>query len=339
MTTPTTYPSAKAYLGLAVETTMGTANTTIAKSVPLATFEPEDKPTWLDDKAIRGSMVETYGRIQGPMHTEWAASGPVFFDVLPYWLANILGDLTTTGPVSSAYTHTASVLNSGTGQPGSLTLVDWQGPTGSPSFARMYPGACLSELTLKGNAESSLVEWGIKGLAYPSADYPTAPPSQAFSTDVPMADWRRTLGLGGTAAGAPNLTVRNWELTIQRELKAQWTGGNTQSPYVISRGPVSLSGSLYYSVPSTEQALDYLLSNTQPQGQLVITNGGADAALRSMTIDVQLLASDTTKINRSEVAVGFDATIIGVANTTNAGASGGYSPIKIAVVNATASYA
>src|SRR6188474_2316340 len=126
MPTPTTWPSAKAVLGLAVETTQGTPVTTVAATLPVDSFEPEDKPVALYDNALRGSMTERYGMIQGPIITEFSGSGPAFFNVLPYLTRNILGALASTGPVSSAYTHVASLLNSGTGQPDSLTFTQWQ---------------------------------------------------------------------------------------------------------------------------------------------------------------------------------------------------------------------
>src|SRR5258706_218546 len=45
-------------------------------TIPVDKFEAEDKPVWLDDDAIRGSMVKTYGRQPGVIKTEFAMSGP-----------------------------------------------------------------------------------------------------------------------------------------------------------------------------------------------------------------------------------------------------------------------
>jgi hypothetical protein len=90
-------------------------------------------------------------------------------------------------------------------------------------------------------------------------------------------------------------------------------------------------------VPSDETALNYLLNNTQPQFQLIADNGGAAALKRSLQLDSFVTAFDTAKIDRSEEAIGYATTWKGIANTTNAGASGGYSPVKLTTVNATAS--
>ena len=337
MPTPTTWPSAKAVVGMAEETTQGTPVTTLTATLPCDTFEVEDKPVWLYDNAIRQAMTQNYNMIQGPLITELSGGGPVFFNVIPLLLRNIFGALATTGPVSSAYTHTASLLNSGTGQPGSLTMVQWQGLTGT-SFSRMFAGVCLSELVLKGNPESSLVECSWKALGFPSADFPSAPPTFPANTDFPLAAWRTAIGIGGTAVGAPVRTIREWEVTITRELKAIFTSQNSQSPYIIQRGKLTSTGSMNFAAPSDETPLDYLLNNTQPQSQIVVTNGAAAAALRSMTIDRQQTGFDTQKISTGEEAIAYNGTTVAIANTTNVGASGGYGPLTVAVVNATASY-
>ena len=336
MPTPTVYPSAKQFIGLAKETTQGTAVTPITATIPVDKFEPEDKPTWLDDLSFRGSMANLAGEVQGVEIVEWSIpDSPAFFDTLPYFVNNILGDITDSGatPVS----HAISLLNSGTGQPGSLTLVDWQGPPSASFFARVYPGACVSELTIKGNAESSLIMWSAKGLAWPSS-VAAAAPTPATSADTPFGAWRTLLGLGGVAGGGTQVkTAREWEVTIKRALKAEYTLQGSQNPFVIFRGAVDVEGKLAFSVPADESnSMTYLLNNTQPQLQVVVDNGLTLGNNRNLQVDCQLAAYQTSKINRSAEAVGYDATFKAVMNSTNAGASGGLSPIKVTFKNNTA---
>jgi len=335
MPTPVVYPSAKQFIGLAKEVTQGTAVTPITATIPVDKFEPEDKPTQLEDTSFRGSMANLAGVIQGVKIVEWSLEGPAFFDTLPYFLNNILGDITDTG--ATPFSHAMSLLNSGTGQPGSLTLVDWQGPPSASFFARVYPGACVSELTLKGNAESSLVMWSAKGLAWPSS-VASAAPTAATSAEPPQAGWRTKLGLAGPASGGTLVsTVREWEITIKRALKAEFTIQGVQTPYVIFRGALDVEGKLGFSVPADEStSMTYLLNNTQPQLQLATDNGLTVINNRNLTVDCQLAAYETTKINRGAEAVGYDATFKAVMNSTNAGASGCLSPIKVTVLNATA---
>lgn len=329
----TTAPSAKQYVGWAVEVTQGTAVTPNTWTQPMDSFTGSDRWVELADKALRGSMVEQYGTVQGPKHGEFTGAGACFIDGLGFLLDNILGDLTTTGPVSSSYVHAFSTLNSGTAQPGSLTLVDYNGLTAT-SGARMWPGACLSELVLKGNPESTLIEMSFKGMSYPSQPYPTAAPVNTPTAVSPLAAWRVALAINDIA----NLTAREWQVTITRELSVQHTSQNSQNPYIIQRGKVGAAATVFFAKPADESALNYYLDNSQPELAISVSNGGAAAALLTMLLHMQVAAADSAEVNRSDPAVGYDLSFKGMANTTDAGASGGYSPIKVTLGNAVTTY-
>ena len=408
MANPTTYASAKQFVGLAKEVTQGTAVTPTV-TVPVEKFDPEDKITWLDDKAMRGSMTETYNRVQGPMHTEYDISGPAFFDSLGYLLNNVLGDDVESGtytgsgtttmssssaagaptistaatiaastviqidsanlsevrtvssvtgagpftltlnnpltyahntstvvqPITSPFSHQFSVLNSGNGQPGSLTFTDYQGPTATVG-ARAYTGCCLSELTVKGNAESTLITYDGKGMGWPSAAAVSTPVSSP-STVQPFAAWRFQLGLAGPATGGTLVkTVGDFEVAIKRSLQIIYTGQNLATPYFIQRGKVTVTGKLGFTAAADETPLTYLLANTQPQFQLLATNALAGASLLSLQFDSQTAAWTTSKIDRSKDTVGYAVEFEAIANTTNAGGSGGFSPMAVTLKNAVA---
>lgn len=331
MANPTVYSAYRHFIAVAKETTQGTA-VAPTTTIPVDKFDPEDKPTFLEDNALRGSLTGPYNLVQGVLIGEWDVSGPAFFDTLGYWLNNIFGDLSESG-ASAPYTHTFSTLNSGTGQPGSLTITDWEGPTPT-TFARYYPGSCLSELTLKGNPASGLVEMSGKGMSWPSsaaASQPTASPS----TVVPQAAWESKFGINGTVSGAQVKTITEWELTIKRELEAYYTGQNSQSPYFIMRGKLTCSGKLSF-IAADLTPLTYMLSNTQPQLQLIVDNGVVGAGQLTLQVDIQKDAFDTSKPKFDKTAVGYDVTWKAVANTTNAGTSAGYSPISVVLTNAIA---
>lgn len=332
MATPTTYPSALQAVGWAKEVTQGTQILPLTWTNPVDSFQPTDDYTWLKDQAMRSAMVKTYGMIQGVRQAGWSMAGPCYMDGLPYLLSNILGDETATG--TGPTTHVFSVLNSGTAQPGSLTMVHYQGMPAT-THARYYSGCCLSDLTITGNAESSLVMYQAKGLGWTSGDVPTTAPVFAPTVVAPQAAWRYALGVGGTIVGAPDLTVRDWSITISRELRPEYTLQNAQVPFIIQRGAVTVTGSYTVAVPSTEAWLNYLINNTQPQVQLG-GSIGATTTLYGLQFDMLLSAMQTVALKNDEVALGYNATFEAVANTTNAGASGGYSPIKVTVSNQTA---
>jgi hypothetical protein len=330
MPTPTTWPSAKRFIATAKEVTQGTAVVPPTWTHPVNDFQPSDEYNWLVDSALRGSMVDVYGEVQGVGHSEFSIpDSPLFIDGIGFWLKNILGDITTTG-ASAPFTHAISLLNSGTAQPGSLTLADWQG-TPATSAARQYPGACLSELTIKGNPESTFLEWGCKGSGWLSAAMASAPTSAPTSA-APLGAWRSVITIGGVQT----LVAGEWEITIARELSVEHTAQNTQQPFIIQRGALGVTGSLKFLKPADETAFTYMVNNTQPTLQILVSNGGAGAALLSLQIDINAAAFTSSKINRSDPAVGYDNEFTAVANTTNAGASGGYSPIKITLQNAVA---
>lgn len=331
MATAVTWPSQKQALWLAKESSQGTPVFTSMAEMPVDSFQPEDTVTWLDDQALRNSMATLYGRQQGPLHVEFEGAGPAYMDMLPYFLVNILGDISTTG-ASAPFSHAISLLNSGGAQPGSLTLVQWQG-TPATSACRFLSGCCLSELTLTGNADSEYIGLSFKGSGWATGDVPTAAPASNLTAATPMATWRYQLGQGGTVGAAPNKTVREFGVTITRALRVENTMQNSQAPFIIQRGGLGTSGSLTYTVPSDETALNALINNTQPQIQLLGTQGAA-ATLLSMQLDMLLTAWDTAKIKLDEEAVGYDVTWVGVGNTTNVGASSGFSPIKATIQNA-----
>lgn len=334
MPTPVTWPSAKRVAGGAKETTQGTAVTPPTFLYPCDELTIKDDYKQLADKASRGSMVEQYDTIQGVGLANISANGPLFMDTVGNWLLNILGDLTTTPGSPNA--HAFSTLNSGQAQPPSHTVTQWQGTPTNQS--RVAAGVCLSEVTFKGNPETGLVMVELKGQGFKSAPSGGVITFPAASSISAIAAWRTSFGVGGTAVGSPNLHIGEWSVTIARSIKPNYTGGATQNPYIIQRGEVGVSGELSITKPSDETELLYYINNTIPQLQIVVDNGVVGANQLNLQIDIQRAAFAPVEIDFSEQAVGYSASFTGNANTTNAGASGGSSPIKVTLKNAVASY-
>ena len=405
MTTPVTYAPAKQFVGIANESVQGTPVSMTATTLVEA-FKPKDDVRFLEDKALRGAMGnDAFAEIPGVKTSDLDISGPVFGDGLPFYLRNILGDMSISGSpdsvasttlaaptlvgattctvasgtglaigqkvqigtgatsevvvlsnvtgtaltftttpllfahasaqpavtVTGPYTNAFSLLNSGGGQPISHTLTHFLGPTAT-SGARQYPGACLSELGLKWNAESELFTWSGKATAYPSVALGSAPTANP-TTIQPVPSWQMMTGIGGPATGGTLMrTVTEGELTIKRELMPYFTATGVQSPYIIQRGGLSVEGKLTF-VAADESPLLYLLNNTQPQLQLIIGNGLSGTNLIQVQIDIQKAAVLTSEPDDGKAAVEYQTTFKGVFNTTNAGGSGSYSPVKVTVTN------
>jgi len=231
-----------------------------------------------------------------------------------------------TGP----FTYAWSLLNSGGGQPVSHTLTHALGPTASVG-ARAYPGFCLSQCNFTFNAESDLLAWTGQGTSWPSVPASVAPTANP-STVLPVASWRTKIGIGGPASGGTLVqTVTDGEVDLTRELQNVFTTTGVQTPYIIQRGGLSVAGKLNFGAVSDESALLYMLNNTQPSVQIVTSNGLAGAAAITVQIDMQQCAFTASAPDTGNAAVAYQTSFEAVFNTTNAGGSGGMSPIKVSI--------
>lgn len=235
-------------------------------------------------------------------------------------------------PTQAPWTHVESLLNTAQAQPGSLTLIDWQGLTPTTQ-ARAYAGSAFSDLTIKGIAESEFITVQGRGIGYPSAAAAALPVAGATAA-VPISAWRALVGFAGPASGGTQVkTVSEFDLTITRQLKPYFTMQGSQSPYWIQRGNVRVTGRILIPVPADETFFNYMINNTQPQVQLVISNGQAGANLLSLQVDLLKAGIKGAKIQKNE-AIGYEITFEAIANTTNAGNSGGRSPVLFTTSNA-----
>ncbi|MEU5596696.1 phage tail tube protein [Streptomyces sp. NPDC020298] len=240
-------------------------------------------------------------------------------------------------PLQSAgpFTYAWSLLNSGGGQPASHTLTHSLGTTAT-SGARQYPGFCLSQCNFTFNAESELFAWTGQGTSWPSVAAGSAPTANP-TTVLPTASWRTKVGIGGPASGGTLVnTVMDGEVDITRELQPVFTATGNRTPYIIQRGGLSVAGKLNFGAVSDESVLLYMLNNTQPQVQFVCDNGLAGANQVVVQIDMNSAVFTQADPDTSKAAVGYQASFQANFNTTNAGGSGGMSPIKVSVTCAVA---
>lgn len=322
------YPSAKQFLAIGKETTQGTG---VAPTVtmPVDEFSIDSQFEQLKDAAWRGHMGAVSGIQQGVGKTEFDGKGPVFLDTFPILLLNILGDLTTTSATPNS--HAFSLLNSGTAQPATHTFTHFQG-TPATVAARRVPGACLSELTVKFNAESELFTCEFKGTGWPTT-LAAAAPTSSPSTIPALASWRGAVSVGGS----PVANVNTFEITIKRNLKPYYTINGTQNPYSIWRSTLEVTGKANFVADDEAPHLAYL-DHTKPALQVSITNGGSGATLLSCTVDVAQGVYSSSKLSGGNEAIEYDVEWEAVSTSTNAGASGGMSPCAVTVQNSVASY-
>jgi hypothetical protein len=111
---PNIYPGVLSWLGIARELTGGTP-VLPAYTQPLdqGSFEPEDTPKFLQDKAIRGAMTDLFYETLGVESATFSFGGPNFLDTHGYFFDNVFGDLTTSAATLANPGTTNSVLSVG----------------------------------------------------------------------------------------------------------------------------------------------------------------------------------------------------------------------------------
>lgn len=289
--------------------------------IPVNSIAPFDNIKYLDDNNWRGSMVETYGTVQGNIHAEFEFGGDVFPDTIGYAVAGVLGDYAITG-ASAPYTHTVSTLNSGNGQATSFTLTDFNSYN-----ARQFAGCQFGSVDFKFNADGLL---DYTAMAQGFASVTATAPTQSYSavTNVPV--WTGVT----TIAGSVTAKLAEGTINITRPLTPIYTVDGTQAPYQIFQGPVSVDGTLKLIFEDDTDLTRYL-TNTQPSLDITFTQGtGATQTVVQFTMTK--CAFQVAKVDRSQDYVTLDVTYKAIANTTDVGASAGYSPIKVVLKNAKA---
>jgi len=317
-------PSVKSYLGVALETTKGTAvAATNFVPITLNTFKPVDVIAPLYDMGIRGSMVENYNYVQGRRNTTVDFGGPVFADTIGFWIAGVLGDVTTTGS-TAPYTHAIALKNavggSGDAQPKALTITDFYA-----EGTRQYAGCQVTDLGFTFNADGML-EYTTKLMGYPSAT--SSAPTPSFSTVLPTQVWTGTVTIGGSTVG----TVRTGTLDLSRKSEAIFGVGNTQAPYTVFVGALTTKGKITFVMDSETQLTNYI-NNVQPALTFNFSTGsGSSATQVQFTVSKGAYVTGAIERNADYVEVTVD--IEGLGNTTDVGATAGYSPVKFTLQNA-----
>lgn len=307
----------------------------MADNLNTTQFDFVDTPVWLPDTSNIGGMDATGTVTQGKIYCAVNLGGNVFTDTFPYLLANILGDVTTTG-TASPFAHAVALLNPAAGnsykaQPTSHTLTAYNGVAAS-SGAWQIASVALSQLVIEFDASSGLLVWTATGNGWPSVIAGSRPTS-APSTVKPIAAWAGKMGLGGPASGGTLLSnLATAKITINREIENQFMADGTQNPAGIGRGAITTAFDATFLATDNVVWTD-MINNTKPQVQWLFNVG----ASQQVQIDMQVAAFEVAKPNYGNKMVRWDTSGVGERNSTNAGATGGLASIKATVTNAVAS--
>ncbi|MDX2590986.1 phage tail tube protein [Streptomyces sp. WI03-4A] len=309
------------FLGIAKETTPGTP-VAATQFIPVTQITPKDNLSLLDDKGYRGALVDVYDQIAGVLSGTVDFDGDVFPDTVGFPLAGLLSDVVTTG-ASAPFSHVFSVLNSGSGQPTSYTLND-----NYVAGNRQYPGAKFSELGFKFTADG-LLTYSAKATTFGSIT--AAAPTTSFTAIPPMVGWAGVAQIAGvTQAG-----LLDGEVNIKRSVTIINSVDGTQAPAQLWSGPVQVDGKATL-VMEDDTALTQYLTTAKPAIDFTFTSG-AGATLVSLKLHMSKCSISAADITRGKDYIEVPITFTALANTTDIGASGGYSPIKVTLQNAVTS--
>jgi hypothetical protein len=286
-------------------------------------LKPVDIVDPLYDTGLRGSNALNYNYIPGRTRSTVDFGGAVFADTVGYGIAGVLGSVATTG-ASAPYTHTISLFNSltsgGDVQPISYTLTDFYAVD-----VRSYPGCQFSDFSLKFNADGML-EYDAKSTGW--ASEVVSDPTPTFSTLLPTPVWRGTVSVGGSTVA----TAMTGNIDMKRPATPIYGISATQDPYQVFLGPLEVTGKITFVMEDDSELLNFL-NNTQPA---LVFNWAYGSGAAEVQIQATLTkgAYTTGVIERGEDFVQVSVDFNAQANTTDDGASGGFSPIKWVLKNA-----
>lgn len=310
-------PTWRTGIGIAKELTPGTA---VAPTmfIPVEEFNVHRVITQLEDKAWRASAVEDFGQSQGRWHSELDIPGDLYGDTFGWFLASILGDVAFAAGTPNTWTF--AVLNSGTMQPGSKTLTDAYG-----SSQKAYAYAMCVELTIRWNADGKVSftsKWISKAEAAASA------PTLSYSTVPLQPGWATQ-----TLIRAANPTCLDGEISLKRAFDVIPTN-NSQDPQAIFVGPLEVTGKCTLMLEDETYIAQYT-SNSQGIVDFLFSQG-AGGTLTSLQLHMTTAAWTDGQLDRGGNYLKWPVNFRGLGNTTDQGASGGFSPIKATLKNAVA---
>ena len=174
-----------------------------------------------------------------------------------------------------------------------------------------------------------MLEYDTKTTGFPSSE--VADPTPAFSTLLPTPVWQGTVSIGGSAVS----NAMNGNIDMKRNVTPVYGIAQTQSPYQVFLGPIEITGKITFMMENDTQLTNFL-TNTQPA---VVLNWayGTGAAAVQIQATITKGAYTAAVIERGDDFVTIAVELNGQGNTTDAGSTGGYAPIKWVLKNAKAS--
>jgi hypothetical protein len=307
----------KSVLQLGPEATAGTLAATLV-SIPVTNIAAKNSVTQLTDKGWRGSAIDAYDVVAGMTTAEVDFDGDVFLDTIGYPLAGMFGDVVETGS-SAPYTHTFNLLNSGQAQPLSHSFLDYYN-----AGTRTYASGRYSELDFKFTPDA-LLTYSAKAMSF-SGVVGTAP-TPSFSSVEVLPAWTGVVKIGGSNYAE----MTDAEINIKRNVEAIKTINNSQTPFAIWAGVMTVEGKATLVMEDDTYLTDYL-NGTKTSLEFSFTQSAGNS-IDFLMSKVNLTAAD---VQRGKSYVEQPISFKAYGNTTNVGTSAGYGPITVTLMNSIA---
>lgn len=292
--------SALGYLGIAKETTFGTAVAPIM-FIPYDSIKNEDEIKKTVDEGRRGVMSKDFAVYNTTRHSKIDIESLAYPDTIGHFLFGILGKDSVTG-TAAPYTHKFQVLD---GNTSTYTLSDYNVVAGTNE--RRYPGAILDEVGLKFDDDGSM-KVSAKFQSKISALVPKSTATQ--NVLKPFQGWMTSLQLGGTA----NVNMLGGDVTIKRANQLVFAGNATQDPTKYVTGRIEMTGKLTFDVDDETEWLLYA-NGTQPSLNITF----AIDANTSLVIQCSKIDITKANIDRGNEFVRVDMDFKALYNTADAG--------------------
>jgi hypothetical protein len=315
MTAPLIYPVGQQWLGMAKETNYGTPVATPTVWIPV--IGPKFKPNQvaLKDQALRGSMGGTYQQVAGVRYDQLDYSTNLYLDSVFQHMMNILGGADVVTGAGDPWTHKTSLLNTGNGQPTSWTLSVVNG-----AECWQMAGAQQVSLDIETKVADSLAQLTPSWMGLPAV--PTTAPTNTPTGKVPAPAWNTLLTIGGT----PTTQYSDIKLSLKRENEAVFAANQTQAPYVIFIGGLTVTfdfTAVYQGYAGSVSDLANYLTNSQPA--VVLQNNPAGDATHYAKWTHTKCAYDSASAQDNGKYMEVTASGEALLNATDANA-GGLSP-------------
>lgn len=268
------------WLGIAKETTPGTA-----MAAPTL-FIPIDSPKWgakikqLADTALRGFMGSDFQRQMGSRDDEVSYKTYLYPTAMFTHLRAILGGTDNVTGAADPWTHKVSLLNTVALPTYTLFLAMGDGNT------MQVPGCVPADvkITIKANELPTLdVAW--TGL--PAAII--ASPTNTPTTEAPMPPYSASI----TVAGANLGKYSDISLDFKRNVQPVLTLNGTQNPSSIYGGELTVTGTMTAVFSGTADSdLTNYLTNAQPA--LVLTINPQGDAVHTVSVQLSKIAYDSS---------------------------------------------